>query len=161
MFAIAGLSHNASLLLYTLGPVALVLLIVGAGGGFSKVLNASGVGNAIGEMAKTAPVSPLVLGWLVAALIRVATGSATVAITTAAGILAPLAASTPGLNVELFVLAMGAGSMVLSHVNDGGFWFVKEYLNMTVPQTFKTWTVMETILSVVALLLVLLMNALL
>lgn len=144
-----------------LGPVATVLLVVGAGGGFSRVLINSGVGDAIAELVQAAPVSPLILGWLVAALIRVATGSATVAISTAAGILAPVAASTPGLNLELLVLAMGAGSLILSHVNDGGFWLVKEYLRLTVTETLRTWTVMETVISVAALALVLLLNAVL
>jgi GntP family gluconate:H+ symporter len=95
--------------------------------------------------------SPLVLGWIVAALIRVATGSATVAMTTAAGIVAPIAAATPGTNVELLVLATGAGSLVLSHVNDAGFWLIKEFFNMSVPQTLKTWTVAETIIGVAGL----------
>jgi gluconate:H+ symporter, GntP family len=144
-----------------LGPVATVLLVVGAGGGFSKVLINSGVGDAIAGLVKAAPVSPLILGWLVAALIRVATGSATVAISTAAGILAPVAASTPGLNLELLVLAMGAGSLILSHVNDGGFWLVKEYLRLSVTETLRTWTVMETVISLAALALVLLLNAIL
>jgi len=141
-----------------LAPVASMLLVVGAGGGFSKVLDQSGVGSAIAEVAKGANLSPLLFGWLVAALIRVATGSATVAITMAAGIVAPIAATTPGVNLELLIIAMGAGSLILSHVNDGGFWFVKEYFNLTVPQTLKTWTVMETIISLVALILVLLLN---
>lgn len=143
-----------------LGPVAMILLVVGAGGGFNKVLVYSGVGGAIAELAKNSHISILLLGWLVAALIRVATGSATVAITTAAGIIAPIAAASTGVNLELLVLAMGAGSLILSHVNDGGFWFVKEYFNMTVTQTLQTWTVMETIISVVALLFILLLNGL-
>ena len=137
------------------GPVASTLLIVGAGGGFNGVLIASGVGTAIADMVKDLAVSPLILGWVAAALIRVATGSATVAITTAAGILAPIVAVKPGTNLELLVLSMGAGSLTLSHVNDGGFWFVKEYFNLTVTQTLKTWTVMETVISIVALVLVL------
>ena len=103
-------------------------------------------------------VSPLLLGWLITALIRVATGSATVAITMAAGIIAPIAAARQGTNLELLLVAMGAGSLILSHVNDGGFWLVKEYFNLTVAQTLKTWTVMETIISVTALLLVLLLD---
>lgn len=144
-----------------LGPVATVLLVVGAGGGFSRVLINSGVGDAIAELVKEAHVSPLILGWLVAALIRVATGSATVAISTAAGILAPVAARTPGLSLELLVLAMGAGSLILSHVNDGGFWLVKEYLQLSVTETLRTWTVMETVISVAALALVLVLNTLL
>ena len=128
--------------------------------GFSRVLDQGGVGKAIAELARGAHLSPLLLGWLVAALIRVATGSATVAITMAAGIVAPIAAGTPGVPLELLIIAMGAGSLILSHVNDGGFWFVKEYFNLTVPQTLKTWTVMETIISLVALVLVLLLNLL-
>ncbi|HKI71563.1 MAG TPA: gluconate:H+ symporter, partial [Verrucomicrobiae bacterium] len=143
-----------------LAPVASMLLVVGAGGGFSKVLEHSGVGRAIAGLTEGRQLSPLLLGWLVAALIRVATGSATVAITMAAGIVAPIVASAPGVNLELLVISMGAGSLILSHVNDGGFWFVKEYFNMTVPQTLKTWTVMETIISVVALVLTLVLNAL-
>ncbi len=134
-----------------LAPVATTLLVVGAGGGFNKVLVASGVGDAIAALARSSHVSPLLLGWFVAALIRVATGSATVAIATATGILAPIAAATPGVNLELLVLAMGAGSLILSHVNDGGFWFVKEYFNLSLPQMLKTWTVMETIIAIVAL----------
>jgi GntP family gluconate:H+ symporter len=141
-----------------LGPAAIILLVVGAGGGFNGVLIASGAGKAIGEMTKQLPLSPLVLGWIVAALIRVATGSATVAIITASGLLAERVANTPGLNLELMVLAMGAGSLVLSHVNDGGFWLVKEYLNMTVAQTLRTWTVLETLISVLALGLVLMLD---
>jgi GntP family gluconate:H+ symporter len=141
-----------------LGPVAVVLLVVGAGGGFNRILVLSGVGNAIAGLVKDSVISPLVLGWVAAALIRVATGSATVAITTAAGIVAPLAAMKPELNLELLVVAMGAGSLILSHVNDGGFWFVKEYFNLTVPQTLKSWTVMETVVAVVALGLVLLLD---
>ncbi len=144
-----------------LGPVATVLLVVGAGGGFSRVLINSGVGAAIAGLVQDAPVSPLVLGWLVAALIRVATGSATVAISTAAGILAPVAVANPGINRELLVLSMGAGSLILSHVNDGGFWLVKEYLRLTVTETLRTWTVMETVISVAALALVLVLDTLL
>jgi gluconate:H+ symporter, GntP family len=94
----------------------------------------------------------------VAALIRVATGSATVAMTTAAGIVAPIAVSMPGTNAELLVLATGAGSLVLSHVNDAGFWLIKEFFNMTVPQTLKTWTVAETIIGVAGLGFTLLLN---
>ncbi|MEK7678134.1 MAG: gluconate:H+ symporter [Verrucomicrobiota bacterium] len=141
-----------------LGPVAIVLLVVGAGGGFSKVLDQSGVGQAVAGLAAGVAVSPLLLGWLITALIRVATGSATVAITMAAGIIAPIAAARQGTNLELLLVAMGAGSLILSHVNDGGFWLVKEYFNLTVAQTLKTWTVMETIISVTALLLVLLLD---
>jgi len=134
-----------------LGPTATILLVIGAGGGFNQVLVQSGVGGAIAGVAVGSHVSPLILAWIVAALIRVATGSATVAMTTAAGIVAPIALATPGTSAELLVLATGAGSLVLSHVNDAGFWLIKEFFNMTVPQTLKTWTVAETIIGVAGL----------
>jgi GntP family gluconate:H+ symporter len=142
-----------------LGPVALVVLIVGAGGGFKEVLMKAGVGGAIKALAEGSNLSPIVFAWFAAVLMRVATGSATVAITTAAGLMVPILEGTPGVNKELVIIAMGCGSSILSHVNDGGFWFVKEYLNMTVEQTFKTWTVMETIVAVAGLLLTLAVNA--
>jgi gluconate:H+ symporter, GntP family len=134
-----------------LAPTATILLVIGAGGGFNAVLVQSGVGRAIAGISVGSHVSPLLLAWIVAALIRVATGSATVAMTTAAGIVAPIALATPGTNAELLVLATGAGSLVLSHVNDAGFWLIKEFFNMTVPQTLKTWTVAETIIGVAGL----------
>lgn len=134
-----------------LGPTATILLVIGAGGGFNQVLVQSGVGRAIAGMAAGSHVSLLVLAWIVAALIRVATGSATVAIITAAGIVAPIATSMPGTNAELLVLSTGAGALVLSHVNDAGFWLIKEFFNMTVAQTLKTWTVAETIIGVAGL----------
>ena len=134
-----------------LAPTATILLVIGAGGGFNQVLVQSGVGRAIADVAIGSHASPLVLAWIVAALIRVATGSATVAMTTAAGIVAPIAMATPGTHAELLVLATGAGSLVLSHVNDSGFWLIKEFFNMTVPQTLKTWTVAETIIGVAGL----------
>ena len=134
-----------------LAPTATILLVIGAGGGFNQVLVQSGVGGAIAKLAIGSHVSLLILAWSVAALIRVATGSATVAMTTAAGIVAPIAIATPGTSAELLVLATGAGSLVLSHVNDAGFWLIKEFFNMTVPQTLKTWTVAETIIGVAGL----------
>ncbi|MCG6796563.1 MULTISPECIES: GntP family permease [unclassified Geobacillus] len=141
-----------------LGPTASIILIIGAGGGFNKVLTASGVGDAIANYAATAHISPILLAFLIAGLIRAAVGSATVAMTTAAGIVAPIAAVMPGVSPELLVLATGAGSIMLSHVNDSGFWLVKEYFNMSVTDTLKTWTVMETILSFVSFLCVLILD---
>lgn len=134
-----------------LAPTAAIILVIGAGGGFNKVLLASGVGGAIAGLATTSHASPLLLAWTIAALIRVATGSATVAMTTAAGIVAPIALLVPGTSPELLVIATGAGSLVLSHVNDSGFWLIKEYFDMTVPQTLATWTVAETIIGVAGL----------
>jgi len=137
------------------GPAAGIILIVGAGGGFSKVLDESGAGAVLAARAESLNVSLLLLGWLTAAAIRVAVGSATVAIALAASLVAPMLASAPDTNRELLVISLGAGSLILSHLNDGGFWFVKEYFGMNVPQTLKSWTVMETIIAVVALVLVL------
>jgi GntP family gluconate:H+ symporter len=134
-----------------LAPTATVTLLVGAGGGFGRVLQDSGVSSAIVSLAMLSHVPLLLLAWLLAALIRVATGSATVAMSTAAGIVAPIAAHSAGVHPELLAIATGAGSLVLSHVNDGGFWLVKEYFNMTVTQTIKTWTVCETMISVFGL----------
>ena len=133
-----------------LAPTATILLVIGAGGGFNRVLLDSGVGKAIADMATQLHVPLLVLAFVVAAVIRVATGSATVALTTAAGIVAPIAAAVPGVRPELLVLATGAGSIILSHVNDSGFWLIKEYFNMSVEQTLKTWTALETILALSA-----------
>jgi GntP family gluconate:H+ symporter len=150
--------NRESILKFTnecLAPTASITLVVGAGAGFGRILIDSGTSKAIVDLAMGAHVPLLILAWLVAGLIRVATGSATVAMATAAGIIAPIAAAAAstatGVRPELLVLATGAGSLILSHVNDGGFWLVKEYFGMTVTQTFKTWTVCETIISVTAL----------
>ena len=155
-----GLSRQQVLKLLdrSLAPTAAIVLIIGAGGGFKQMLVNSGVGTAIGQLAVHAHISPLLLAWLVAGLIRIATGSATVATITGAGIVAPLVTMIPGTNRELLVLATGAGSLIFSHVNDAGFWLVKEYFNMSVGETFKTWTAMETIISVVAIILIMLLN---
>ncbi|WP_223588843.1 GntT/GntP/DsdX family permease [Neobacillus bataviensis] len=139
-------------------PLASIILIIGAGGAFKQILIESGVGNAIAAMSEQLSLSPIVLAFLVAGLIRVATGSATVALTTAAGIVSPVVAHMSGVNLELLVIATGAGSLMLSHVNDAGFWLVKEYMGLTVKETFKTWTVMETLLSFVAFILVLILD---
>ncbi|MGF6766657.1 MULTISPECIES: GntP family permease [Paraburkholderia] len=135
-----------------LAPIAGITLIVGAGGGFGRVLMDSGISKEIVNAATAAHLSPLVFAWCVAALIRLATGSATVAMTTACGIVAPIAAAG-GVQVrpELLVLATGSGSLIFSHVNDGGFWLIKEYFGMTVGQTFKTWSLLETIISLMGL----------
>jgi gluconate:H+ symporter, GntP family len=138
--------------------IAGILLIVAAGGGFKQTLIDAGVGQVVGNAAKGASLSPLLLGWLVAVGIRLATGSATVATITAAGIVAPLASSLDKPGVALLALAVGSGSLFFSHVNDAGFWLVKEYFGMTVGQTIKTWSVMETIISVCGLVFVLLLN---
>ncbi|MGK9417285.1 gluconate:H+ symporter [Pseudomonas cedrina] len=133
-----------------LAPTASITLLVGAGGGLNRILVDAGVTNEILGLAHAFHLSPLVMGWLFAALMRIATGSATVAMTTASGVVAPVAMGLGYPHPELLVLATGAGSVIFSHVNDGGFWLIKEYFNMTVIQTFKTWTVLETLISLVA-----------
>ncbi len=137
----------------SLAPTATITLLVGAGGGFGRVLQDSGVSQSIISIAVHSHVPLLLLAWLLAALMRLATGSATVAMTTAAAIVAPIALNTAGVHPELLAIATGAGSLIFSHVNDGGFWLVKEYFGMSVPQTMKTWSVCETIISVMGLLL--------
>lgn len=139
----------------SLAPIAGIVFIVGAGGGFKQTLIDVGVGNAVSEWSSEWHVSALLLGWLIAVLIRLATGSATVATITAAGIVAPLAANLSSTHAALLVLAIGAGSLFFSHVNDAGFWLVKEYFGMSVGQTLKSWSVMETVISVVAIALIL------
>jgi GntP family gluconate:H+ symporter len=148
-----GRKIGASLL-----PIVGVMLIVGAGGGFKQTLVDGGTGVAIAKIALAVGLSTLVLGWMVAVLIRLATGSATVATVTAAGIIAPLAAGLSPTRLSLVVLAIGAGSLFFSHVNDAGFWLVKEYFGLSVGQTIKTWSVMETIISVMGLVLTLLLS---
>jgi GntP family gluconate:H+ symporter len=142
----------------SLPPISSVLLVVGAGGGFARVLDIAGVDTAIAQAMGGLALSPLVLGWMIASVLRVSVGSATVSVVTAAGIMAPITAAMPGVNKELLVVAIGAGSLIAGHVNDGGFWLVKEYLNMRVPQTLITWTVLETIVAVAGLAGVLLLG---
>ncbi|MFI6935073.1 GntP family permease [Streptomyces sp. NPDC050287] len=141
-----------------LAPIAGILLIVGAGGGFKQTLIDSGVGQMVLEISKDWSIPALLLAWLIAVAIRLATGSATVATVSAAGLVAPLAVDMSTTHTALLVLAIGAGSLFFSHVNDAGFWLVKEYFGLSVGQTLKTWSVMETIISVVAGGLVLLLS---
>ncbi|HEX3435418.1 MAG TPA: gluconate:H+ symporter [Pseudacidobacterium sp.] len=136
-----------------LAPTATITLLVGAGGGFGRILLDSGVAQAIIEVAMRTHIHLLLLAWLLAALMRLATGSATVAMTTAANIVAPIALHSTGVHPELLAIATGSGSLIFSHVNDGGFWLVKEYFNMNVVQTIKTWSICETIISVMGLIL--------
>ena len=133
------------------GTVAGIVLIVAAGGGFKQTLVDSGIGDVIAQGITESALNPLFAGWLVAVLIRLATGSATVATVTASGIMVPLTAGMNPTHLALLVLAIGAGSVFLSHLNDAGFWLVKEYFGMTVGQTLRTWSLMETVLSVTGL----------
>ena len=137
--------------------IAMILLIIAGAGALKQILVDSGVSEYIGSMLQGVEVSPLILAWGIAAIIRVCIGSATVAGLTAAGIVLPLI-TEGGANPELMVLATGAGSLMFSHVNDGGFWMFKEYFNLSVKDTLKTWSVMETIVSVTGLIGVLVLN---
>jgi gluconate:H+ symporter, GntP family len=142
----------------SLPPIAGILLIVSAGGGFKQVLVDSGIGTLLADWARDANVSVLLLGWVLAVLIRLATGSATIATITASSLIIDLVAGMSTGEVSLVVLAVGAGSLFFSHVNDAGFWLVQQYFGMSVGQTIKTWSVMETILSVSGLVFVLLLS---
>ncbi|MFI8938230.1 gluconate:H+ symporter [Streptomyces syringium] len=142
----------------SLVPIAGILLIVGAGGGFKQTLIDVGVGQMILDFSEDWSVSALLLAWLIAVGIRLATGSATVATISAAGLVAPLAADMSTTHSALLVLAVGAGSLFFSHVNDAGFWLVKEYFGMDIGQTIKTWSLMETIISVVGIGFVMLLS---
>src|ERR1700723_1431606 len=123
-----------------LAPTATITLLVGAGGGFGRILQDSGVSEAIIGVALHRHIPLLLLAWTLAALMRLATGSSTVAMSTAAGIVAPIALHSPGVHPELLAIVTGAGSLIFSHVNDGGFWLVKEDFNMRVVETIKTWS---------------------
>lgn len=143
-----------------LTDVALILLIVGGAGSFKQVLTDGGASLAIASALESVPAPPLVLAWTMAVLVRVCVGSATVAALTTAGLIAPLMARQ-GVDPDLLVVGIGAGSLALSHVNDGGFWIFKEYFNLTLGETLRSWTVMETIVAVVGLLGVLALDAVL
>lgn len=137
--------------------ISLILFIVAGAGALKQVFIDSGVSERIAAMLQSWPVHPLVLGWLIAAIIRVCVGSATVAGLTAAGIIAPLMLHT-GTDPNLMVLSIGAGSLMFSHVNDSGFWMFKEYFNLGIRDTFRSWSLMETIVAVVGLAGVMLLN---
>ena len=143
-----------------LGPAGLIILITGAGGVFKQILIDSGIGEAIADTVSDMNISLLVLGYILAVIIRVTQGSATVAMITAAGMLSPILILTEVSEIQkaLLVLSIAAGSTILSHVNDSGFWLVGKYLGMTEKQTLKSWTVMETIISVVGFSIILLLS---
>ncbi|TAH02418.1 MAG: gluconate transporter [Sphingobacteriales bacterium] len=139
--------------------IAMILLIITAGGVFKQVLTDSGTGDYISSFSSKWNMPPLVFAWVVTALLRVMIGSATVAGITAAGVVAPLLAQN-NVSPELMVLAVGSGSVFGSHINDSGFWMYKEFFKLSLKQTFLSWTVMETVISVVGLIGVLILNAL-
>ncbi|MBB2155424.1 permease DsdX [Gluconacetobacter diazotrophicus] len=163
-FYVLGLARGFSretILRFTnecLGPTALIMLLVGAGGGFGRELVDSGVSKAITDLALGAHVPLLVLAWLLAVVVRVAAGSATVAMSTASGIVGPILLHSHGTSPELMVLVTGAGSVALGPMNDAGFWQIKEYLGLSVGQTIKTWSVIETLIAVLGLVFCLLLS---
>lgn len=140
-----------------ISDIAVVLFIIGGAGALKQVMVTTRISDQIGTALADLQLSPLILAWLIAAVIRICVGSATVAALTAASIVVPLLA-TSDVSPELLVLATGAGSLVLSHVNDGGFWLFKEYFNVSIKETFMSWTLMETTVSIVGLIGVLLLN---
>ena len=141
----------------SISGITMVLLIIAGAGALKQVLVDSGVSDYIANLLSGSTISPLLLAWFIATVIRVCVGSATVAGLTAAGIILPLVSKT-GVSPELMVLAIGSGSLMLSHVNDGGFWLFKEYFNLSVRDTLRTWTVMETTVGVMGLIGVLILN---
>ena len=143
----------------SISGIGMTLLVVAGGGGFARVLREAKVADASGELAGQLHLPPLLYAWMVAAFIRVATGSATVAITTAAGIMGPLLAANPLVNREMLVLSIGCGSLFLSHLNDGWILDREGKPGLTVGQTLRTWTITETLIGLTGLVLVLLLNS--
>jgi len=142
---------------HSISSIAMILLIIAGAGSLKEILVASGISEYLGDLLRQSNASPLLLAWTIAAVIRLSIGSATVAAMTAAGIVLPLL-SDPSVSPELMVLAVGSGSLICSHVNDAGFWMFKEYLNLSVRDTLLTWSVMETVISLVSMAGVLLLN---
>ncbi|MBD0378465.1 MAG: gluconate permease, partial [Flavisolibacter sp.] len=136
--------------------IAMIILIIAAGGGFKQILVDSGIGDQIAAQSQVLHFSPLLTAWLIKALLRVTLGSATVSAVTASGLVLPFIKA--GASPELMVLAVGAGSLFCSHFNDTGFWMFKEYFRLNIKQTFRTWTVMESLISILGLLGVLLLS---
>jgi gluconate:H+ symporter, GntP family len=153
-----SLSELADSVSSSFAPIAGITFIVAAGGGFKQVLVDSGIANVVQRAVEGSSISALFLAWLVAVGIRLATGSATVATITASGILSGVAGDLSTGHTALLVLAIGSGSLFFSHVNDAGFWLVKEYFGVTVGQNLKTWSIMETLISVVGIVLVLVLS---
>lgn len=157
-----GLSREqvTNLATKSLAPIGTLLVIMGAGGAFKQIIVDTGAGALAGKMLASTNISPLLVAYLMAAAMRVAQGSATVSIITAAGIMAPIVKVLPGYRPEMTYLALCCGGTLLSHVNDAGFWIVNQYFGMTVPQTLKSWTAMKIVTSLVGFAIVLIVNAL-
>ncbi|MGD6793106.1 GntP family permease [Metabacillus indicus] len=137
--------------------IGMMLLIIGGGGAFKQVLIDGGVGTYVADLFEGTSMSPILLAWIIAAILRISLGSATVAALTTAGLVIPMLGTTD-VNLALVVLATGAGSLIASHVNDAGFWMFKEYFGLSMKETFATWTLLETIISVAGLVFILLLS---
>jgi len=137
----------------SLPPISSIMLIIGAGGALKQMLIDVGLGAVIAHASQMVNLSPILLAWFTAVILRLATGSATVAIVTASGLMAATVTVNPQLNPALLALSIGSGSLFFSHINDAGFWLVKEYMGMNLPNMFKTWSVVETIISVMGLIM--------
>ena len=142
----------------SIAAIGMMLLIIGGGGAFKQVLITGGVGDYVAELFTGSAMSPIILAWLVAAILRVSLGSATVAAISTAGLVIPILAQYD-VNLALVTLATGAGSAICSHVNDAGFWMIKEYFGLSMKETFSTWTVLSTIASISGLGFILLLNS--
>jgi Gnt-I system high-affinity gluconate transporter len=141
---LTGIMNSLS---HSVESITMIMLLIAGAGALKQVLVDGGVSNYIGHLMSNSSLSPLFLGWLIATTLRFCVGSATVAGITTAGIVLPMVTST-GVNPELMVLAIGSGSLMLGHVNDGGFWLFKEYFNLSIKDTLRTWTIMETSIGV-------------
>src|ERR1039458_5860574 len=160
--AVHGGQHPVGVPLHpALLPVGTLICIMGGGGALKQIIVDSGVGSYAGNLLMTSAISPLLVVWLIAAAMRLAQGSATVAIITAAGIAAPLVKGIPGYTPTELILALCAGGSAFSHVSDSGFWLVTQYFGMTVPQSLKTWTTMKMIAAILGLVIVMTAHALL
>ncbi|KHE67514.1 gluconate:H+ symporter, partial [Halobacillus sp. BBL2006] len=140
-----------------IAQIGMMLLIIGGGGAFKQVLIDGGVGDYVAKLFEGSTMSPILLAWLIAAILRISLGSATVAALTTVGLVVPLLGQSD-VNLALMVLSTGAGSLIASHVNDAGFWMFKEYFGLNMKETFATWTLLETLISVVGLGFILLMS---
>lgn len=140
-----------------ISQIGMMLLIIGGGGAFKQVLINGGVGDYVADLFKGTALSPIILAWLIAAILRISLGSATVAALSTTGLVIPLLGHSD-VNLALVVLATGAGSVIASHVNDAGFWMFKEYFGLSMKETFATWTLLETIISVAGLGFILLLS---
>ncbi|AZV49455.1 gluconate permease [Bacillus halotolerans] len=140
-----------------ISQIGMMLLIIGGGGAFKQVLINGGVGDYVADLFKETALSPILLAWLIAAILRISLGSATVAALSTTGLVIPLLGQSDA-NLALVVLATGAGSVIASHVNDAGFWMFKEYFGLSMKETFATWTLLETIISVAGLGFILLLS---